>query len=325
MDEPGPGEFDEILMIRNIRMDKTIITAAITGSIHTPSMSPYLPITPDQIVAESIRAWQAGAAIVHIHVRDLETGRPSSDLNILEEVISQIKNRSDLVVCITTGGGLGSTTEERVAAVKAYGPELASLNAGSFNYALFHALDTYKEFTYDWEPAYLKMTEDFIFANTFKTLREFLQYFGEEGVKAEFEVYDVAMLNNIAFLIDKGYVKKPVYLQFVMGLLGGIPATMNNLLFLYNSAKETIGDFHWSVCAAGKHQFNMCTGALLMGGNARVGLEDNLFLGKGVKAKSNAEQVEKIVRIARALDIEPATPEETRRILNLKGLDSVNF
>ena len=306
-------------------MEKVIITAAVTGGIHTPSMSPHLPITPQQIVDDAVGAWQAGAAIVHIHARDPETGKPSSDPALFGEIVSQIKTRSDLVVCITTGGGLGQTTEERVAAVKTYSPELASLNAGSLNFALFHALDSYKTFQHDWENAYLKMTEDYIFPNTFKTLREFSQYFSEEDTKPEFEVYDVGMINNLAFLIDKGQVKKPVYIQFVMGILGGIQATLNNLQFLYNTAKEAIGDFQWSVCAAGKHQFKMCTAALLMGGNARVGLEDNLFLDKGVKAKSSAEQVEKIVRIARELGIEPAVPAEARQRLHLKGLDKVRF
>ena len=306
-------------------MDKTIITAAITGGIHTPSMSPYLPITPRQIIDDAVAAWRAGAAIVHIHARDPQTGKPSSDTGLFGEMASQIKKRSDLVVCITTGGGLGQTTEERVAAVKAYSPELASLNAGSLNFALFHALDAYKEFKQDWEEAYLSMTEDYIFPNTFKTLREFNQHFSKEGTKPEFEVYDVGMINNLAFLIDRGHVEKPVYIQFVMGILGGIQATMNNLQFLYNTAKDAIGDFQWSVCAAGKHQFKMCTAALLMGGNARVGLEDNLYLEKGVKAKSSAEQVEKIVRIAGELGVEPATSDEARQILNLKGLDKVRF
>jgi uncharacterized protein (DUF849 family) len=306
-------------------MKKAIITAAITGAIHTPSMSPHLPITPEQIVEDSIRAWEAGAAVVHIHARDPETGRPSSDAKLFGEVASQIKSRSDLVICITTGGGLGQTTEERVAAVRAYGPELASLNAGSLNFALFHALDSYKEFKYDWEYEYLNMTEDFIFPNTFKTLREFNHYLAEEGTKPEFEIYDVGMINNLAFLIGKGHVKKPVYLQFVMGILGGIPATMNNVQFLYYCARDAIGEFQWSVCAAGRHQFKMCTAALLMGGNVRVGLEDNLYLERGVKAKSNAEQVAKIIRIAGELGIEPATPAEARQILNLKGLDEVRF
>ena len=207
-------------------MKKAIITAAITGSIHTPSMSSHLPITPEQIVEDSIRAWEAGAAVVHIHARDPETGRPSSDSKLFGEIAAQIKSRSDLVICITTGGGLGQTTEERVAAVRAYSPELASLNAGSLNFALFHALDSYKEFKYDWEYEYLNMTEDFIFPNTFKTLREFNHYLNEESTKPEFEIYDTGMINNLAFLIGKGHVKKPVYLQFVMGILGGIPATI---------------------------------------------------------------------------------------------------
>lgn len=306
-------------------MSKAIITTAITGSIHTPSMSPHLPVTPDQIVAESVRAREAGAAVVHIHVRDPQTGRPVPDLELFGEVITKIKSKSDVVICITTGGGLGQTTAERVAAVKKYSPELASLNGGSINFALFHALDVYKDFKYDWEQPYLAMTEDFIFPNTFKTLREFSQYFSEEDTKPEFEIYDAGMLNNLAFLIDKGHIQTPVYLQFVLGILGGMQATMNNIQFLYNSAKEIIGDFQWSVCAAGKHQFRMCTASLLMGGNVRVGLEDNLYLEKGVKAKSGAEQVEKIIRIAKELGIEPATPDEARNILNLKGLAKVKF
>jgi uncharacterized protein (DUF849 family) len=306
-------------------MSKAIITTAITGSIHTPSMSPHLPVTPDQIVAEAIRAREAGAAVVHIHVRDPQTGRPVPDLELFGEVITKIKSKTDVVICITTGGGLGQTTEERVAAVRKYSPELASLNGGSINFALFHALDVYKDFKYDWEQPYLAMTEDFIFPNTFKTLREFSRYFGEEGTKPEFEIYDAGMLNNLAFLIEKGHIQTPVYLQFVLGILGGMQATMNNIQFLYNSAKEIIGNFQWSVCAAGKHQFRMCTASLLMGGNVRVGLEDNLYLEKGVKAKSGAEQVEKIIRIAKELGIEPATPDEARNILNLKGLDKVRF
>jgi uncharacterized protein (DUF849 family) len=306
-------------------MSKAILTAAITGSIHTPSMSPHLPVTPDQIVAEANRAREAGAAVVHIHVREPGTGRPVPDLELFGDVITRIKSKTDVVICITTGGGLGQTTAERVAAVKKYSPELASLNGGSINFALFHALDVYKDFKYDWEQPYLAMTEDFIFPNTFKTLREFSQYFREEGTKPEFEIYDAGMLNNLAFLIDKGHIQTPVYLQFVLGILGGMQATMNNIQFLYNSAQEIIGDFVWSVCAAGKHQFRMCTASLLMGGNVRVGLEDNLYLEKGVKAKSSAEQVEKIIRIAKELGIEPATPDEARKILNLKGLDKVKF
>jgi uncharacterized protein (DUF849 family) len=186
-------------------------------------------------------------------------------------------------------------------------------------------LSKLKDFKHEWESKYLSMTEDFIFPNTFKTLREFISLFNEHHTQAELEIYDTGMINNAAFLIQQGHLQKPLYLQFVMGILGGIPATMENLMFLYKTAKDNIGDFVWSVCAAGRHQINMCTGALLMGGNVRVGLEDSLYVGKGRMAKSNAEQVEKIVRIARELGLEPTTPDETRQILGLKGLDKVHY
>lgn len=306
-------------------MTKTIFTAAVTGGIHTPSMSPYLPITPDQIVADALSAYEAGAAVVHIHARHPQTGQPSADLGIFEEIITKIKERSDLVICITTGGGLGQSTEQRVAAVRRFSPELASLNAGSMNFALFHVLDNLSGLKFDWEADYLKMTEDFIFPNTFKTLRQFNDFFKEQGTKPEFEIYDAGMLHNLAFLINRGWVQTPVYLQFVLGILGGMQATLDNLMFLHHSAKELIKDFQWSVCAAGKHQFRMATAALLLGGHVRVGLEDNLYLEKGRLAQSSGEQVAKIIRIARELGCEPATPEEARRILGLKGLDQVNF
>lgn len=306
-------------------MSKRIITAAITGSIHTPSMSPHLPVTPDQIADEAVRAYEAGAAVAHIHCRDPETGKPSSDVNLYREVASKVKSRCDMILCITTGGGLGMTTEQRVASVPLLKPELASFNFGSMNFALFHALDVYKDFGQSWEGEYLAMTENFIFPNTFQSLREFASAFAENGTQPELEVYDLGMVNNIAFMLNKGHLKRPVYIQFVMGILGGMPAEPDNVLFMYNTAKKLLGDFTWSVCAAGRHQFNMCTLSLLLGGNARVGLEDNLYLEKGVKAKSNAEQVEKIVRIARELGLEPATPAEAREILALKGLENVAY
>ena len=196
----------------------------------------------------------------------------------------------------------------------------------SLNFALHPILDKIKEFKNDWEPQYLAMTEDFIFPNTFKTLREFSQFFTAEDTKPEFEIYDAGMLNNLAFVMQTAEIKKPIYLQFVLGILGGMPATVNNLVFLVNSAREIIGDdFVWSVCAAGRHQFTMCNLALLMGGNTRVGLEDNLYLEKGRMAQSSAEQVEKIIRIGREHGLEPATPVEAREILGLKGLDSVKY
>lgn len=306
-------------------MKKRIITAAITGSIHTPSMSEHLPITPDEIVEEAVRAYEAGAAVAHIHVRDPETGKPSADVNLYRKVAEEVKKRCNIILCITTGGGLGMTTEQRVIAIPDLKPELASFNFGSFNFALFHALDSYEEFKYDWEKEYLAMTEDFILPNTFKTLREFSEVFQQYGVQPELEVYDTGQLNNVAFMLQKGHLKRPIYIQFVMGILGGIQPEVENLVFLLNSAKKLIGDFNWSVCAAGRHQFRMCTLSLLLGGNVRVGLEDNLYLEKGIKAKSNAEQVEKIVRMAKELGVEPATPDEARQMLGLKGLDHVAF
>jgi uncharacterized protein (DUF849 family) len=306
-------------------MDKRIITAAITGSIHTPSMSSYLPITPSEIVDETVRAYDAGAAVAHIHVRNPETGAPSADVSIYEEVARKVKERCDIVLCITTGGGLGMTTEERVRSIPVLKPELASFNFGSLNFALFHALETYEEFKFPWEKDYLAMTEDFILPNTFKTLREFTEVFEKYDVKPELEVYDVGQLNNVYFMLKKGRLRRPIYIQFVMGILGGIQPTPENLLFLHNTAKELLGEFLWSVAAAGRHQFNMCTLSLVMGGNVRVGLEDNLYLERGVRAKSNAEQVEKIVRIAKELGIQPASPNEAREMLRLKGLEKVGF
>ena len=306
-------------------MEKRNITAAITGGIHTPTMSPYLPITPKQISDEVVRAREAGAAVAHVHVRNPETGQPISSPDLFQEVLSEVKARCDMVICITTGGAMGMTVEERGAAIPRFKPELASLNFGSMNFALFQVASRFKEFKYAWEPRYLSETEDFIFPNTFKTLREFSGIFKESGTKPELEIYDTGMINNAAFMVQQRHLEKPVYLEFVLGILGGIPATMENLMFLYKTAKESLGDFVWSVCAAGRHQMRMCTTALLMGGNVRVGLEDSVYLEKGRMAKSNAEQVEKIARIASELGIEPATPDDARQILGLKGIDKVNF
>jgi uncharacterized protein (DUF849 family) len=305
--------------------DKAVITAAITGSIHTTSMSPYLPITPKQIADDAVRAYEAGAAVCHIHARDPETGRPTPDINLIKEIITSIKSRCNIVVCITTGGGLGMTAEQRLVPVSTFKPELASFNGGSINFALFHALDKFKDFKFEWEKQYLNMTEDFIFPNTFKSMREFAAIFQANGTKPEFEIYDSGMVNNVAFMIERGQVKKPVYIQFVMGVLGGITPSPENLMFMVDYAKRLIGDFEFSVCVAGRAQFNICTQSLLLGGNCRVGLEDNLYLEKGKMATSNADQVAKMVRIARELGIDPATPDEARKILGLKGIDKINF
>jgi len=311
-----------------LQENKRIVTAAITGGIHTPSMSPYLPITPDEIIDEAIRAYNAGAGVAHIHVRHLQEpkiGAPSTDVNLFKEVASEIKSRCNMVLCITTGAGLGLKTEDRIRSIPILKPELASFNFCSFNFAIHRALEVYKEFKYPWEKEYLNMTEDYILPNTFKTLKEFSCVFQTHETQPELEVYDVGMLYNLDHMLKKELIKRPIYIQFVMGILGGIQPSPNNLVFLYNTAKELVGDFTWSVCAAGREQFNMCTLSLLMGGNVRVGLEDNLYLERGKKAKSNAEQVEKIIRIARELGLEPATPDEVRQILKLKGIDKVAY
>jgi uncharacterized protein (DUF849 family) len=236
-----------------------------------------------------------------------------------------VKSRCNIILCFTTGGTPEMSVADRAKVVSTLKPELASFNAGSLNFGIFPIAEGIEDFKHDWEKPFLQDSENGIFPNTFKTLREYSQLFAENETKPELEIYDAGMINNLAFLIQRGYIKRPLHLQFVLGILGGIPASANNLIFLYNTARETIGDFTWSVCAAGRHQFPMCTISMIMGGHVRVGMEDNLYLSKGVLAKSNAEQVEKIIRIAREFGNEPATPDETREILKLKGQDKVNF
>ena len=306
-------------------MSKRIFTAALTGAIHTPSMSPYLPTTPDDLIREAVGVYEAGGAVAHVHVRETETGSPNADQDTYRYIAEEVKKQCDVVLCFTTGGKLGEPLENRVRVVTTLEPELASLNAGSLNFALFHIVQNVDEWKYEWEKSYLEGTEDFIFPNTFKTMRQYLEIMKQHGTKPEFEIYDVGMLNNLAFLINEGHVTTPVYLQFVMGILGGIPATIPNFQFLLETAQKQIADFEFSVCAAGKNQFPLCTMSLLSGGHARVGLEDNLYLEKGVLAKSNAEQISKIIRIAGEFGIEPATPAETRQILGLKGIDRVRY
>lgn len=305
--------------------NKAIITAALTGAIHTPSMSPYLPVTPRQLIDEALAVHAAGGAVAHLHVRDPQSGIPTADQDVFREIATEVKKQCDIILCFTTGGRLGEPVEKRVKVVSTLKPEMASLNAGSLNFALFHVADKFKDWKFDWEKEYLENTEDYIFPNTFKTMRQFLTNFEKMKTKPEFEIYDVGMINNLAFAIEAGYVKKPVYLQFVLGILGGMPATPENLVFLLETARKTIVDFEFSACFAGKMQFPLCTQSLIMGGHARVGLEDNLYLEKGVLAKSSAEQVAKIIRIARELGIEPATPAEAREILGLKGLQNVAY
>ncbi|MGF6905731.1 3-keto-5-aminohexanoate cleavage protein [Fusobacterium sp. PH5-44] len=297
-------------------MSKVIITAAITGAVHIPSMSEYLPITPEQIINEAVAANHAGAAIVHIHARNPETGEPTGSPELMKKIVDGIKERCDVVIGITTGGAIGMTSEERLAAVPACKAELASCNAGSVNFCFSPIADKIKEPKFDWEIPFVKNTYKVPFANTFQGIEDYITTMTANGTKPEFEVYEVGMLSNIAYFMKKDLLKGPVYIQFVLGIMGGLPATVDNLLFLYNTAKRVLGDnFIWSCAAAGKEQFNITTTAMILGGNVRVGLEDNLYFSKGVLAKSNAELVTKIKKIGDILGYSFANSREAREII----------
>lgn len=309
-------------------MKKTIITAAITGAIHIPTQSEYLPITPKEIADQAVGAFEAGAAVAHIHVRNPENGKPSSDLNLFRQVCEDVKSRCNIILCLTTGGDPTTMTlEQRLAPVSELKPELASFNGGSFNFALHPLADRIQQYRFDWEKDYILNTENNIHNNTFLSMRHYLDAFNIAGSKPEFEVYDMGQINNIRYLVDTGKVKAPVYIQFVLGILGGMQATVENLVHLVDMAEKTLGkdNFMWSVVGAGKQQMLLGAASIAMGGNVRVGLEDSIWLSKGIKAKSNAEQVEKIVRIARELSREIATPDEAREMLGTKGLDKVAY
>ena len=296
-----------------------ILTAAVTGAVHIPSMSPYLPITPEQIIDEAVAACQAGAAVVHLHTRDPRTGQPTGDPELMKQVVDGVRARCGVVIGVTTGGAIGMTSEERLAALPAARPELASCNAGSVNFCFAPIADKIREPKFDWEIPFVKNTYKVPFANTFQDIEEYMAIMGAHGVKPEFEVYEVGMISNIAYFVKRGLVKPPVYLQFVLGVMGGIPATVANLNFLVETAHKVLGDqFVWSCAAAGKNQFDLVTTAICLGGNARVGLEDNLYLSRGVLAKSNAEPIAKVRQIAEALGRHVATPDEARHILGLK-------
>jgi len=299
---------------------KRIISCSITGGIHVPTMSPYLPITPEEIVQNDLDAADAGAAIVHIHARHPETGQPSADLEVYRQIVEGIKAKNkDVIICITTGGGLGMTIEQRVAVVPEFKPELASMNTGSINWGLFPILEKFKEFKYSWEAPFLNMTKDLVFQNTFAAMEKMCKIFDENGTKPELEVYDTGHLYNIAYLLEKGIVKPPITMQFVTGILGGINSTPYDIFTLHTTAERLFGkgNYNWSVIGAGKAEFPDATLALILGSHVRVGMEDNLYLGKGVLAKNNAEMVAKMVRIMKELDLEPATPAEAREILGL--------
>jgi len=309
------------------KSDKVIITCAITGAIHTPTMSDALPITPDQIAEQAIAAAEAGAAILHLHARNPEDGRPTGDPAMFMQFLPRIKQATDSVVNITTGGSPTMPVEERLAGVMKLSPEMCSLNMGSMNFGLYPMVARYKSWKHEWEKPYLLGTNETIFRNTFADIEKISKLMGEgHGTKFEHECYDVGHLYNLAHCVDRGMFKPPVFLQIIFGILGGIGADFENLLFMKRTADKLFGSvYHWSVLAAGRHQMPFCTQSIMMGGNVRVGLEDSLFISRGAHAKSNAEQVAKIKRIIEELGFEAATPAEAREILGLKGADRVKF
>ena len=306
---------------------KTIITCAVTGSIHTPTMSPHLPITPDEIARESIAAAEAGASIIHLHARDPKDGRPTPSPDVFMEFLPRIKQACDAVVNITTGGGHGMTVAERLAAPLRASPEMTSLNMGSMNFGLYPMLERYKEFRHDWERVHLENSRDFIFRNTFKDIETVLHELGDKhGTRFEFECYDVGHLYTLAHFLERGLVKPPLFVQTIFGILGGIGPHPEDVMHMRRTADRLFGDqYRWSVLAAGRHQMPILTMAATMGANVRVGLEDSLWLGRGQLAKSNADQVAKIRRIIEELSMEIATPDEARKMLALKGGDAVGF
>ena len=307
--------------------NKVVITCAVTGSIHTPTMSEYLPITPDQIAEQAIGAAEAGAAILHLHARDPKDGRPTPDPDVFMGFLPRIKQSTDAVVNITTGGGHNMTLDERLAAPLRAKPEMCSLNMGSMNFGLFPILDKPRDWKHDWEPAYLEKTRDFIFKNTFADIEGILKNLGDaHGTRFEFECYDVGHLYNLAHFLERGLVKPPLFVQFIFGILGGIGPEPDNLLHMKRTADRLFGDaYRFSVLGAGRHQMTLASIGATMGGNVRVGLEDSLYLGKGKMARNNAEQVTRIREILENLSLEVATPDEARAILDLKGGDRVGF
>jgi len=305
---------------------KVIISCAVTGAIHTPSMSPHLPITPEEIITDSLAAAEAGAAILHLHARNPEDGRPDQTPEGFSPFLSRIKQSSDAVINITTGGSPYMTVAERVAPAAYHKPELASLNMGSMNFGLYPMLNRYKTFKFDWEREHLEGSKDLVFRNSFKDIEYVLETCYGNGTRFEFECYDISHLYNLAHFADRGLVKAPFFVQSVFGLLGGIGAHHEDVMHMKRTADRLFGnDFRWSVLGAGANQFRVAAQAATLGGNVRVGLEDSLWAGRGELATSNAVQVRKVRNIIENLGLEVATPDEAREILQLKGGDQVAF
>ncbi|RME83281.1 MAG: 3-keto-5-aminohexanoate cleavage protein [Caldilineae bacterium] len=310
-------------------MKKLIVTAALTGAVTVPTQTPYLPYTPEQLAEDAELCAKAGASIIHVHARNPQNGAPTSDMEIFGEILKAIKARTDAIICTTTGGGVGMTPADRVRVVPTWKPELATCNMGSMNFSVHPIARRFKDedYKFAWEKAWLEGSEDFIFPNTFASIKHFMLEMRKTNTRPEFEVYDVGHLYNLHFMLKEGLVDTPIWLQFVMGVLGGIRATLYDLTHMLDTANRLFGpeNYNWSVIGAGyPHQFNMCTAAIMLGGHARVGLEDNIFLRRGVLAR-NHELVEKIVRIAGEFDREIATPAEVREFLGLKGIENVGF
>ncbi len=305
---------------------KVIITCAVTGSIHTPSMSPHLPVTPAEIAKAAIGAAQAGAAIVHLHARNPKDGSPSQDPALFHEFLPQIAVASDVVINLTTGGAATMTIEDRLQPALQLKPEVASLNMGSMNFGLYEMLGRFKEFKYDWEKPYLESSDERIFKNTFRDIAYILQSCSENGTRFEIECYDIGHLYTAAHFLDRGLVKPPLFIQSVFGIRGGIGAHAEDVMHMKRTADRLFGDqYYWSVLGGGRNQMFVAAMAAVMGGNVRVGLEDSLWLGRGQLAKSNAEQVTKARRIIEEIGLAVATPDEAREMLKLKGASQVNF
>jgi uncharacterized protein (DUF849 family) len=303
---------------------KVIISAAITGAVHVPSASPYLPITPDEIAEAAIGAAAAGAAIVHLHARDPRDGRPSPDPSVYSQFVPRIAEACDVVINITTGGGRGMTIEQRLAAALRFAPELCSLNMGSMNFGMFPALRGIRHFRHGWERPFLEGSKDWIFRNTFADVERIVGELSELGTRFEFECYDVGHLYNLAHHLDAGLVHPPLFIQTILGILGGIGPDPSNVMTMRAVADRLFGgDYVWSILGAGRHQTRLVTLGALLGGNVRVGLEDSIYLERGRLAQSNAEQVHKIAGILDALGMDVATPDEARALLSLKGRDGV--
>jgi uncharacterized protein (DUF849 family) len=306
---------------------KVIISCAVTGSAHTPTMSDALPVTPEEIAEQSIAAAKRGAAILHLHARVPEDGRPTGDPDVFARFLPVIHKATDAVINITTGGAATMKVSERLAAARRFRPEMCSLNMGSLNFAFFPAAKRITTWKHDWERDYVVNSDDYIFRNTFRDITTILEALSEAGTRFEHECYDVGHLYNLVHFVDRGSVKPPFFVQMIFGILGGIGTDLDNLVFMKRTADRLFGEknYRWSVLAAGRHQMQFLTQAALLGGNVRVGLEDSLFIDRGKLAVSNAEQVDKIVRILAEMGLEPATPAEAREMLALKGRDQVSF